>query len=74
MSIIVQNTILSDAHDLQNCVDGEVKLTGGNGEEGLLKICNQNTWGTVCNLNWDNDIDATVACHQLGFKRAGKCS
>lgn len=33
---------------------------------GRLMIYVNNTWGTICDSKF-NDIDATVACRQLGF-------
>ena len=35
-----------------------------------MEICNENTWGTACDDNWDNS-DAKVVCMQLGFSAAG---
>lgn len=67
-------TMLNTAADeLQDCEDGKVRLIGGrNNEEGLLSVCNQKVWGTICSNDWDNDNDATVACRQLGFQRSGR--
>lgn len=60
--------------NLFDCEDGEVKVVGGrNNEEGLLKICRQKVWGSVCNYNWNSAIDSAVACRQLGFLRSGNC-
>ena len=58
--------------DLDDCEDGEIKLVGGTDTtQGILNICHQKIWGTVCNHNWDSDIDAIVACRQLGFRESG---
>lgn len=62
----------STIDELQDCENGEVRLISGrNNEEGLLSVCSQKVWGTICSNNWDSDNDATVACRQLGFQRSG---
>ena len=33
---------------------------------GRVELCLGNKWGTICRRGWD-DMDATVACKQLGF-------
>ena len=38
--------------------------------EGRVEICLDNTWGTVCDLEWD-DTDASTTCFQLGFASDG---
>ena len=52
------------------CETGEVRLSGGTLQEGLVEICVNNRWGAVCSsgsgLIWD-DNDAAVVCRQLGF-------
>ena len=35
--------------------------------EGILYLMNENQWGTVCGLMF-NDADATVACRDLHFR------
>ena len=55
------------------CIDGDVRLVDGyihgNGKEGRVQICLNNTWGSLCSDSWD-DMDAVVACRQLGFPSA----
>ena len=50
------------------CNNGDLRLVSGT--EGLLEICNNEEWGTVCDDFWD-DTDASVACYQLGYGRQG---
>ena len=43
-----------------------MRLRGGaNYTEGLVEICINSEWGTVCNDTWDQR-DADVVCRQLG--------
>ena len=44
-------------------IDGELAL-------GRIELCLQGKWSPICQDDW-SDIDASVACYQLGFSRAG---
>lgn len=49
-----------------NCTDGAVRLYGGaSALEGILHVCSNSAWGTVCRNYWDNR-ESNVVCHQLG--------
>ncbi len=39
----------------------------GQGGVGPLLVYRENTWGSICDRNFD-DTDAIVACRQLGYE------
>ena len=44
-----------------------MRLQGGiDHSNGRVEFCEFNTWGAVCNDEWD-DNDARVVCKQLGY-------
>ena len=53
------------------CQDGDIRLVNnpnGRMSSGRVEICIRERWGSVCDDNW-TDIDANVACRQLGYSR-----
>ena len=51
----------------QSCTHGALRLVDGrSSNEGLVEICINGVWGTVCDSGWD-DNDARVVCRRLGY-------
>ena len=54
-----------------SCTNGDVRLVGGsNITSGLVEVCANNRWGTVCDYHWDNN-DAKVVCRMLNYSSSG---
>ena len=52
-------------------MDGNVRLQDGTDKSnGRVEICQNGTWGSVCNNTWDH-TDASVLCTQLGYGNEG---
>ena len=49
------------------CRNGAIRLSGITFNEGLVEVCHNNIWGTVC-IDKFGAVDATIACLQLGFR------
>ena len=52
------------------CTNGDVRLMECYIRSGRIEVCDNNSWGTICSNSWD-DIDASVACNQLGYSLYG---
>lgn len=56
-----------------DCVDGDIRLVGGSTAlEGRVEVCFNDAWGAICDNSFGSE-EASVACSQLGFQRAGEC-
>ena len=52
-------------------MQGSVRLTEGLlPREGIVQVCLEDFWGTVCREGWD-ETDAQVLCEQLNFTTPG---
>ena len=49
-----------------SCSDGDVRLRGGTGFAGRVEVCDNGTWGTICDRGWSYE-DARVVCNQLNL-------
>ena len=57
---------------LGDCTDGKLRISSMSIERlGLVEVCVNGTWSVVCSEGWD-DIDASVACQQLGYSIFGE--
>ena len=50
-----------------------IRLVDGNETCGLVEVYYQEEWRAVCDDYW-TDVEAVVACKQLGFMEFGKCT
>ena len=56
------------------CDDNDLRLVDGTENwNGRLEICKGGVWGAICEEKFE-DIDAAVACKQLGFSTKSKSS
>ena len=61
---------LSTVGDSLLCGDGDIRLVNQiNAMDGVVEICNQNQWSTVCgDYAWTDDTSGAItACKQLGY-------
>ena len=65
-------TLLDNTEGPFNCTDGDVKLFGGSKpNQGILHICVDKAWSTVCWRNNWQSANTAVVCHQLGYTAYG---
>ena len=66
ISVLTKNLFMFFAG---TCDEETVRLIGGSlPTEGRVEVCLNDAWGTVCDDGW-TDVDASVACRQLGYSR-----
>ena len=53
------------------CLTATVRLTGGDHSNGILQVSVGGYYRTVCGTGFD-DVDAAVACRDLGFENGRK--
>lgn len=59
------SSVLVTIHD--QCLDGELRLVNGSlQEEGVIEICRDGAFSTMCSSNWTVD-DSVMVCRQLGY-------
>ncbi len=67
--------VCSDVQSCNNtagvvCKPNTIRLVGGrNKTSGGVELFKKNTWGAICDTDWDI-VDAGVVCRQLGFSGA----
>ena len=54
-----------------DCVEGQLRLVGGNNSEDTVEVCHDGLWGLVTDAGWDT-LDAMVVCRQLQLPTQGK--
>ena len=62
--------IVNDGVDLMNQLPS-FDFVQDDVARGRIEVCTRNTFGTVCDIMWNN-TDASVVCSQLGFSPHGK--
>ena len=74
---ILTRIFLAEDTSIGHCSTGDIRLSNYTEDmlsltrAGLLEVCINNAWGTVCDSSFDT-LDATVACAQLeGFSSTG---
>lgn len=76
---IITCFVLDPTTELADCAIGGVRFTNfsdnitEDSRQGIIQICINNAWGSVCNDNLFDATDAAVFCNQLeGFSGMGK--
>ena len=76
----ISNCVLfaADSTEFAECAIGDVKVINftdsieEGSRQGVLQICINNAWGTICSDNYFGKTDAEVFCNLLvGFNSSG---
>ena len=55
------------------CREGQVRLAGNNSREGVVEICLNGQWGTICDSRW-TEATTGLVCQALGLGKRGWCA
>jgi hypothetical protein len=70
---IINTNDVEEEQIFRGCFGDELRRSVPNFEtamEGRIEVCFQNVWGAIYDTHFTN-LDAAVACHQLGYSRYG---
>ena len=59
---------------LEDCENGSVRLRNRSQEDigyGIVELCLNNQWGTLCRDGFSSSNEALVVCEKLGFSPEG---
>ena len=71
--IIFHFSVIADFRSTDDCTDGNITLYNGPyPNEGLLLICANRAWTSVCYNSYWSEQDTRVVCTQLGYTIYGK--
>ena len=70
--LFIQTLFVATIEAPVNCTEGDIRLYGGSKpNEGILHMCTNGAWGSVCNNGYWSNNDANVACYELGYTAYG---
>ena len=70
--LFTQTLLVATIEAPVNCTEGDIRLYGGSKpNEGILHMCTNRAWGSVCNNGYWSNNDVNVACYELGYTAYG---